>query len=409
MITSIILHGFQSHVDTTIHLGPGLNVITGPSDSGKTAILRSFKWVAVNEPTGESFVNHGTGEAIVTIKTTAGDITKTRKGKKTTYEVNGTIYEKSEVPDEVKEILGIEYQSFADFEVLLNIAAQLEKPFLLGEPPSTGAKVLGKLANAEVIDRSIRKNSKAIYNLNSDRQKAEREIITLVESLQNYTELETVEKCLEMCQSIAQDIDTKKSKLGSLEKALADYTGKQTLISVLDQRLKALGTVELAGHTLSGLEDIFTHVGKLKSLELERVNTQAKLERAVRLLEHTHEVDKCTEILVQIENLMARLTAIETLNKAYNQAGDNIAKAERTLSLVRGVQDAYPMLEAVEGLLEKIKGLQQVEKAYVQAKETYARAGSSLEKAVGILEKTEKELAEAWASLDICPLCERKL
>ena len=62
MIASVIIQGFQSHVDSLFNLSSGLTVLTGPTDSGKTAFIRAIRWVAFNEPVGDSFVNQAAGE-----------------------------------------------------------------------------------------------------------------------------------------------------------------------------------------------------------------------------------------------------------------------------------------------------------------------------------------------------------
>ncbi len=67
-IKKVRIQGFQSHLDSTFTLSPGLNVITGPSDAGKTAIIRALRWLAFNEPQGEAFIH--------TIRDTDGNITQ---------------------------------------------------------------------------------------------------------------------------------------------------------------------------------------------------------------------------------------------------------------------------------------------------------------------------------------------
>ena len=54
-IQEVTIEGYQSHTNSTFRLSPGLTVITGPSDAGKTAIIRALRWFAFNEPTGEAF------------------------------------------------------------------------------------------------------------------------------------------------------------------------------------------------------------------------------------------------------------------------------------------------------------------------------------------------------------------
>ena len=41
-LKTVILENFQSHKHTSIEFNEGLNVILGPSDSGKSAIIREL-------------------------------------------------------------------------------------------------------------------------------------------------------------------------------------------------------------------------------------------------------------------------------------------------------------------------------------------------------------------------------
>jgi exonuclease SbcC len=47
-IQKLKIKNFQSHHDTEIEFGPGINVITGTSDAGKTSILRAIMFVLYN-------------------------------------------------------------------------------------------------------------------------------------------------------------------------------------------------------------------------------------------------------------------------------------------------------------------------------------------------------------------------
>ena len=49
------LINFQSHLNTVIELHPGLNILVGESDQGKTAIIRALRWLFYNEPRGTGF------------------------------------------------------------------------------------------------------------------------------------------------------------------------------------------------------------------------------------------------------------------------------------------------------------------------------------------------------------------
>ncbi|OZV12957.1 hypothetical protein CIW83_07040 [Tissierella sp. P1] len=66
-IEKVILENFQSHKSSIIEFDDQLNVIVGPSDSGKTAILRGIRWALYNEPSGDYFIREGTSECSVTV------------------------------------------------------------------------------------------------------------------------------------------------------------------------------------------------------------------------------------------------------------------------------------------------------------------------------------------------------
>lgn len=175
-IQEVTIEGYQSHTNSTFCLSPGLTVITGPSDAGKTAIIRALRWFAFNEPTGEAFLHTirnpdgSIKEAVDQVKVSVTfdngiTITKTRRKGKTTYTHSAfpTAWEKAEIPPEIKETLGLVKQQYGDFETCLNFAFQLDAPFMLSESASVGAKVLGKLAGTEIVDKSISEVNKKTH------------------------------------------------------------------------------------------------------------------------------------------------------------------------------------------------------------------------------------------------------
>ena len=55
MIDKIKIQNYQSHENTELELSPGINVIIGETDRGKTSILRALNWMFSNRPLGEGF------------------------------------------------------------------------------------------------------------------------------------------------------------------------------------------------------------------------------------------------------------------------------------------------------------------------------------------------------------------
>lgn len=67
MITAIRLTNFMAHKDSEIVLGPGVTALTGPNNTGKSAVVEALRCVAANPPP-KHVLRHGTKEARVEVE-----------------------------------------------------------------------------------------------------------------------------------------------------------------------------------------------------------------------------------------------------------------------------------------------------------------------------------------------------
>ncbi len=50
---------YQAHDPFALDFDPLVTVLIGPSDAGKSSLLRALRWLATNRPEGDSFVPWG--------------------------------------------------------------------------------------------------------------------------------------------------------------------------------------------------------------------------------------------------------------------------------------------------------------------------------------------------------------
>ncbi len=145
MITKIKLTNFQSHKDTELELHPGLNVIYGESDQGKTAILRALTWVMTNRPLSNRFLMRGAKECRVEVTTDKGTVVRERRRGFNGYVVNGEAFKEigSSVPPQVAEVLDLGE---------INLQPQLSPFFLITQSPGQVARYISELLGYDVID-----------------------------------------------------------------------------------------------------------------------------------------------------------------------------------------------------------------------------------------------------------------
>lgn len=89
MIHGIHIINFQSHEKSELVFTPGVNVITGSSDSGKSAILRAIQWLCTNRPLGNSFIQWSSKKCMVELQTSDIVVGRSKTKSENFYHFNG--------------------------------------------------------------------------------------------------------------------------------------------------------------------------------------------------------------------------------------------------------------------------------------------------------------------------------
>lgn len=163
MIREVVIANYQSLRKVKLRLGQ-FTVITGPTGSGKSALVRAVQLLAFNAP-GTDYVTHGEKTVMVTM---LGDeieldgrgdepwLVSISRGGKNAYHMSWPDDDRNrgdfiatklagKVPDEVKAVLRLGE---------VNFAGQFDRPYLLDSTGSEVARVLGKLTNVTMLYRA---------------------------------------------------------------------------------------------------------------------------------------------------------------------------------------------------------------------------------------------------------------
>lgn len=466
-IQEVTIEGFQSHLQSTFSFSPGLTVITGPSDAGKTAIIRALRWFAFNEPTGEAFlhtirnpdgtVKEAVDQARVTVTFEDGTtITKTRRKGKTTYTHSAypSVWEKAEVPPEVKETLGLVKQAYGDFETCLNFAFQLDPPFMLSETASVGAKVLGKLAGTEVVDKAISEVNKKTHHTRNEISYAEKQIGEIDVSLTEYFDLDTQEQALQKAEEAFTRLQDNKNRRDELIRLMLAYErATENRITYFD-RVEALSSVVVAAATLGILERNQKRAESLDSLFTKFWTALADQKEPSRVIRATEHLPETKERLTEVEKSY-RLCAVDlpVLHRRHTQYEKEVSETAAKIILLNDViilgckaqmaeinqqtlgklqtllreyetaelhtaqytgrlrdlyfpEDSFKRLLSLSRSYENTSTLQSVYTKYREHKEIVGSMERNLENCNTEYEKAQKELQEAWEeSVGVCPLC----
>lgn len=155
---TVHVKNFQSIEDAEVEVS-GLTVITGPNNSGKTALVRSIFGVFTN-PRGCKYVRNGKTHSSVTLEFEDGKAVTWEKGEK----VNRYIFNKGKplekvgagVPEEIGQF-GIQPMSIGGVDTWPQFAHQFTgQVFLLDKPGSVLAEAIADVDRVGVLNEALR-------------------------------------------------------------------------------------------------------------------------------------------------------------------------------------------------------------------------------------------------------------
>jgi exonuclease SbcC len=181
MIKKLIIENFQSHEKTELNLDPGVNIITGASQAGKTAILRALYWLLHNRPSGDRIrSSFAKGATKVMVETSEGDsIWHVKDDKINSYALGNEVFDKigRDIPDMVQRALRISE---------LNVQKQLDEPFLVTSSAGEVAKTINRITRLEMVDNWVTDLTQNINSINREKERLEVEIETSIEKIKLY-------------------------------------------------------------------------------------------------------------------------------------------------------------------------------------------------------------------------------
>lgn len=340
-ITALRLQNFQKHRAKIIRFEPGLNLIVGPSDHGKSAVFRALRWLALHG-TGTGLTTHGENTMRVGAQTPELTIMRYRQAKKNGYKIGDMDYNAvgTTQPEEIRQALRLSE---------INFQGQHDPPFLLGLTPGQVARELNKIVDLEAIDTILSRIKSAIATEKAMEQK----MIPLAEQHQAEADATawSVEasadwaSCLEQHENLVQLSEKIHDGQGTVDAVKIAETKLGEAETVYDAAIAAYQKVELAKNTLyanqSATERLQVAVNGVKALpDAEAMVDVATVLDGVLVAQTAHEKAKAgavklAAVLEALSPLDGTIAEAMTVGKALS----DVAKAKALHAEQQGKAD----------------------------------------------------------------------
>lgn len=388
MLKRIQLKNFEGHTDTAVDLSSGVTIIAGESNAGKSSIFRALRFVFLNEPGGEEFINFDADTCEVVVQYGEHTITRTkgRNNKVNEYSLNGQTFKAfgQSVPKEIQDALNLNE---------INFEWQFDKrPFLISETGGYIASKLNEIVNLELIDLSLRNVDSMRRKANKTKEELRVKINSLEQELTNYTWVEIVEEMLVTTEALQ---NTYREAKTNSEKLYIDTQELRNLLTLLENS---------------------------RSIQLEEIAHISKLLNIYRMGEslykvHENNVNEYKQLLEDIEQtVVVEQRDVAGANKRY-QAYEK--QAQKVQALERDIKDLRAIEENISTFNSQIFSERRMarvrtnyntwndrELQYVKAQNDITEYSDAMVK-INDIDTQLQALQEEYERIapDVCPLC----
>ncbi len=269
MIKSLSLENFMSHRATRIDLAPGVTVITGPNNVGKSAVVEAVRSL-VHNPSQKFSIRHGARQAVVRLELDSGEIIEWVRTDKTAYyrlfrpqESDPEEYRKIglTVPKDIQTLLRLGRVETEGGDIDIHIGNQREPIFLLNSPGSQAAGFFAASSEAEYLLRMRQALKRQVDYAKTNRKVLEGECRTQEEALRRYQPLDGLEPELNRAEQTYELICDRQKSLPALSGFIGNLADKEQSFSKQEQSaalLERLGPPP-EPQEIAGLEALLRH------------------------------------------------------------------------------------------------------------------------------------------------------
>ena len=353
MIESLSIQFFQAWEHGTLAFHPGVNVVTGDSDVGKTSLFRMMELVLENRPNGEAYRSHFAGSKDSVkgmIEFDDGWIERERKGNTInlyrTSEGEEMKALRGQVPTEVRDItrMGV-----------VNIQRQHDPYFMLNDTAGQVAKQFNNIIGLGIMDKVLAEANSAKRKTNQRIAFLREESSTVQEQIKELDWLEDAEKLIaevELLETQCQEKADRRFQLCTETETLED----------INEKLETFSGLPIAEKLVAEALDLVAHR------------------------------DKASEKIMDISQIITTIEEGETDRKEV----EHLLSHE---SLVNELLELYATLKTQKRTLAElttdVSGAEEIE--------------SKLDYAIKQVKIFSKKKIDALKELPICPTCERPL
>jgi len=308
---------FQALAKYDVELHPGVNCFVGESDVGKSAFLKTIKFVSQNRPSGDAFIREGQDFVSCFLDVAEGSVERTKGEKKQVYKIVTEKESKdltafgTSVPEEVSDLLRLDPE--------INFQGQFDKHFLLSWTPGEVGRFFNRIVNLEKMDYAVSSIQKTVNSLSADIKANEALLVEHISSLDQYTDLDEAANQVNALDQLNAETDKIKEDISGLSDLLDN---SQTVTG----RLEDLKPYKGAGVSVLAIRDLFgmsavaqKYIEDIQGILKSREQVEKALSPAKRMSKCSKAIEGFQEGIAEIQTIQKSMAEIEAMISSYTK------------------------------------------------------------------------------------------
>lgn len=373
MLEKVTAENFQAHANLEITFDPKITVIVGPTDSGKSSVVRTLRWACLNQPRGSDFLRHGEDSLSVKIQIDGHTVERAKKKEANHYSLDDSNFTAfgATIPETVSNFLSMDD---------LNFQQQHDAPFWLSLSAGEVSRQLNSIVDLEIIDKATASIKSKVLDQKRQIDRNMEKLRVEKKKLEDLSWTVEAKSGLDHLQAVAESIESLAGKTTSL---------RRNIVAIDNINVQAA----LSNSKLSALKSL----GKQLQEIMSKMDWIAKV---TALLQEIKDANKITERgWVDVSSLESRISVCDKLQAKVSMLGkllsDITAQEKKTKTKV-----VEPNLgKLIEEISEKSQKVLSFSNMLRAVKRAIARVGETKQFA----ESTHADFEEICVGS--CPIC----
>lgn len=412
MLKALEIEGLFNHLKSYIPLSPQLTVITGLNDSGKSSIFHAARWFIANKPKGGKFLLKTERQEVKQgcIRFFIDDyvIEKIRDSQgRTKYKINNEEFHKSELPEEILNILNINSEyNFSNNSFELNFSFQLDAPFLISEASSIGALILGELSGTAPVDKTAKHFENEVFQIRLKLRNATSQFDESLEKIKNFDGIEEKIIIFENKLEKIEIIKNRQKFVDDLVKFRMHLATADFNIEDSNERIGKTNKILRFKDSINRLIENNSRLNDLEDFAIGLKNAEGML---------TYYRDHFNKKTKEIAFILPRITELREMSQRYKNLNEISEQIMTQDTVVTKHLDRLKKLEQLDVLNSKMKIIGELQEKFTKFSKFFddlenenlliQLGQEKIKKYDEIIQHVNFELSEIRKDITICPLC----